>query len=89
MMCVISGWCIMLCVLKKVKFIFFMLCSILIVLCRLDFMCLGRLVWVRLLVIIVVELKFSWVRNIFICFMVVFCVLFRIMNVLLSVCLCM
>lgn len=56
MMCVISGCWIMLWDLKKVKLMFLILCSILMVLCRLDFMCLGRLVWVRLLVIIVVEL---------------------------------
>lgn len=66
-----------------------MFLRMLIVVCRFDWVLFGRLIWVIFLVIMILDLKFRWVRNIFICLVVVFCVLFRMMNVLFRVLFCM
>lgn len=77
-------------VLVKWLMVMFLMCfKMCLVLIRLFRVFLGRLIWLMLFVIMVWVLKLMCVRNIFICLGVVFCVLFRMMKVLFSVCLCM
>lgn len=79
----------MLVVLKVINLIEEMFCRICWVVIKLFLVLCGRLIWEMLLLMIILELKFNWVKNIFIWVLVVFCVLFKIIKVLFKVCLCM
>lgn len=78
----------MLLVLKFIKVIFLMFFNVCLVLIKLFVILCGKLIWLVFLLIIIFELNFKWVKNIFIWVIVVFCVLFRMIKVLFNVWLC-